>query len=51
MTTVDGSCKFPIAGTYEKRTGVANGVCVEPEDFEHDYGEVPIYTPAAGGNS
>lgn len=42
MTIVDGNCKFPVEGTYKKRTGVSDGVCVEPEDSEDDYGEVPI---------
>lgn len=42
MTVVDGNCKYPIAGTYDKRSGVSEGVCAEPEDSEDDYGEVPI---------
>lgn len=48
MTVVDGNCKFPIAGNYEKRSGVSEGVCVEPEDSEDDYGEVPIAYAGSG---
>ena len=36
-------CSYPVAGTYEKRSGVSNGVCIPTEDEpEDDYGEVEL---------